>query len=58
MRTRGIPREEAIKVLVEGFFEPVISQFEDERLEQIVRERIGVKLAEARDDIAAYAASK
>lgn len=58
MRTRGIDRETAIRILVEGFFEPVISQFEDERLELMVRERIAGKLAEASDDIVAYAAAK
>lgn len=58
MRTRGITRENAIRVLVEGFFEPVIGQFEDERLEELVRARISGKLAEASDDIAAYAATK
>jgi Fe-S cluster assembly protein SufD len=58
MRTRGISRENAIRILVEGFFEPVIGQFEDERLEEIVRERIAGKLAEASEDIAAYAATK
>lgn len=58
MRTRGIDREEAIRILVEGFFEPVITQFEDQRLEELVRERIAGKLAEASDDIAAYAATR
>jgi Fe-S cluster assembly protein SufD len=58
MRTRGITRENAIRILVEGFFEPVIGQFEDERLEELVRERITGKLAEASEDIAAYAATK
>lgn len=58
MRTRGIGREEAIRILVEGFFEPVITLFEDEHLETLVRERIAGKLAEAREDIAAYAATK
>lgn len=58
MRTRGITRENAIRILVEGFFEPVITEFEDEHLESIVRERIAGKLAEASEDIAAYAASK
>ena len=58
MRTRGISRQEAIRVLVEGFFEPVIALFEDEHLEELVRERIQGKLAEAGDDIAAYAATK
>lgn len=58
MRTRGIDRETAIRILVEGFFEPVIQLFEDEHLETLVRERIAVKLAEANEDIIAYAATK
>ncbi len=58
MRTRGISREDAIRILVEGFFDPVIGEFEDEWLETLVRERIAGKLAEASDDIAAYAATK
>jgi Fe-S cluster assembly protein SufD len=58
MRTRGITREEAIRILIEGFFEPVISLFEDEHLESLVRERIAGKLAEASEDIVAYAATK
>jgi Fe-S cluster assembly protein SufD len=58
MRTRGIAREDAIRILVEGFFEPVITLFEDEHLETMVRERIAGKLAEASEDIAAYAATK
>jgi Fe-S cluster assembly protein SufD len=58
MRCRGISREEAIRVLVEGFFEPVISQYEDEALAELVRKRIGVRLAAAGDDIQAYAASR
>jgi Fe-S cluster assembly protein SufD len=58
MRTRGIDREQAIRILVEGFFEPVITLFEDEHLETMVRERIAGKLAEASEDIAAYAATK
>jgi Fe-S cluster assembly protein SufD len=58
MRTRGITREDAIRILVEGFFEPIIMQFEDERLEELVRERIAEKLAEAHEDIATYAATK
>lgn len=58
MRTRGIPREKAIQILIEGFFEPVITLFEDEHLENMVRERIAGKLAEAHEDILAYAATK
>lgn len=58
MRTRGISREDAIRILVEGFFEPIITQFEDERLEELVRARIVQKLAEAHDDIVTYAATR
>ncbi|MFY9264261.1 MAG: SufD family Fe-S cluster assembly protein [Solirubrobacterales bacterium] len=58
MRTRGISREAAIRILIEGFFEPVVSLLEDEHLEALVRERIAGKLAEASDDIVAYAATK
>jgi Fe-S cluster assembly scaffold protein SufB len=58
MRTRGINREDAIRILVEGFFEPVIQLFEDEHLETLVRERIAGKLAEASEDIITYAATK
>ena len=32
-------------MIVEGFFEPLIGQLEDEPLEQAIRERIGAKLA-------------
>jgi Fe-S cluster assembly protein SufD len=58
MRSRGITRAEAIRVLVEGFFEPVVSLYEDEWLESLVRTRVAEKLAAAGDDIATYAASK
>ena len=58
MRTRGIDRETAIRILVEGFFEPVITLFEDEHLETLVRERIAAKLAAANEDIIAYAANR
>ena len=58
MRTRGITRENAIRILVEGYFEPVIAQFDDEHLETLVRERIAAKLVAAHDDIVAYAATR
>ncbi len=58
MRSRGISREDAIRVLVEGFFEPVITRLDDDALAQIVRDRVGTRLADASDDIQAYAASK
>ena len=48
----------AIRILVEGYFEPVIAQFDDEHLETLVRERIAAKLVAAHDDIVAYAATR
>jgi Fe-S cluster assembly scaffold protein SufB len=58
MQTRGLDRASAVRVIVEGFFEPLISQLEDEPLEEVVRTKIAAKLAAARDDIEAYAASR
>ena len=58
MRTRGLRRHDAIKVIVEGYFEPIIVQLDDEALEELVRDRIAAKLAAAADDIEAYAAAK
>jgi Fe-S cluster assembly scaffold protein SufB len=58
MQTRGLDRASAVRVIVEGFFEPLISQLEDEPLEEVVRAKIAAKLAAAREDIEAYAASR
>ncbi|HTA36970.1 MAG TPA: SufD family Fe-S cluster assembly protein, partial [Solirubrobacteraceae bacterium] len=35
MQTRGLDRASAVRVIVEGFFEPLISQLEDEPLEEV-----------------------
>ena len=58
MQTRGLDRPAAVRVIVEGFFEPLISELADEPLEEVVREKIAGKLATARDDIEAYATSR
>jgi Fe-S cluster assembly scaffold protein SufB len=58
MQTRGLDRASAVRVIVEGFFEPLIAQLEDEPLEEVVRTKIAAKLAAAREDIEAYAASR
>ena len=58
MQTRGLDRAAAVRVIVEGFFEPLVAEIKDEALEQIVREKVAVKLAAAREDIEAYAASR
>jgi Fe-S cluster assembly protein SufD len=58
MQTRGLDRPAAVRVIVEGFFEPLIGELADEPLEELVRERIAAKLAAAREDIEAYATSR
>lgn len=58
MRTRGLSRPRAVRIIVEGFFEPLIAQLEDEQLERLVRERIGAKLTAAAADIETYALAR
>jgi Fe-S cluster assembly protein SufD len=58
MASRGLDRPSAVRLLVEGFFEPVLGQLEDEPLEELVRGKIAAKLAAAQDDIEAYATAR
>jgi Fe-S cluster assembly scaffold protein SufB len=58
MQTRGLDRPSAVRVIVEGFFEPLIAELGDEPLEELVRAKVAEKLAAARDDIEAYATSR
>ena len=58
MQTRGLDRPAAVRVIVEGFFEPLVAELGDEALEQLVRDRVERKLAAAREDIEAYATSR
>ncbi|HTB49757.1 MAG TPA: SufD family Fe-S cluster assembly protein [Solirubrobacteraceae bacterium] len=58
MASRGLDRPSAVRLLVEGFFEPLLGQLEDEPLEELVRTKIAAKLAAARDDIEAYATAR
>ena len=58
MQSRGLDRAAAVRIIVEGFFEPLISELADEHLEELVREKISVKLAAAREDIETYASSR
>ncbi len=58
MQSRGLDRAAAVRVIVEGFFEPLIAQLEDEPLEELVRAKVAAKLAAARKDIEAYAVSR
>jgi Fe-S cluster assembly protein SufD len=54
MMTRGIPRRDAVRILVEGYFEEVIQRLHDESLEGLVRERIAAKLSAAEEDVREY----
>ncbi len=58
MQSRGLDRPAAVRVIVEGFFEPLIGELADEHLEQLVRERIAAQLERARGDIEAYTQSR
>ncbi|MDQ6810345.1 MAG: SufD family Fe-S cluster assembly protein, partial [Actinomycetota bacterium] len=58
MQTRGLDRPAAVRVIVEGFFEPLIAELQDEPLEALVRAKVAERLAAAREDIEAYATSR
>ncbi|HEY2142652.1 MAG TPA: SufD family Fe-S cluster assembly protein [Solirubrobacteraceae bacterium] len=58
MQTRGLDRPAAVRVIVEGFFEPLVAELQDEALEELVRAKVASKLAAAREDIEAYATSR
>jgi len=58
MQSRGLDRPTAVRVIVEGFFEPLITELEDEPLQELVRAKVARKLAAAREDIEAYATSR
>jgi len=58
MQTRGLDRPSAVRVIVEGFFEPLIAELDDEPLAELVRAKVADKLAAAREDIEAYATSR
>jgi Fe-S cluster assembly scaffold protein SufB len=58
MQSRGLDRAAAVRVLVEGFFEPVLAELHDEPLEELIRAKLTAKLASAREDIEAYATSR
>ncbi|MGD0198072.1 MAG: SufD family Fe-S cluster assembly protein [Solirubrobacteraceae bacterium] len=58
MQSRGLSRPQAVRVIVEGFFEPLIVQLDDPHLEALIRERIGNKLHAAAEDIERYALAR
>jgi Fe-S cluster assembly protein SufD len=58
MQSRGLDRPSAVRVIVEGFFEPLVAELQDEALEELVRTKVASKLAAASEDIEAYATSR
>jgi Fe-S cluster assembly protein SufD len=58
MQSRGLDRPAAVRLLVEGFFEPVLAELKDEPLEDLIRAKLAAKLASAREDIETYATSR
>jgi Fe-S cluster assembly scaffold protein SufB len=58
MQSRGLDRPAAVRLLVEGFFEPVLAELNDEPLEELIRTKLAAKLASAREDIETYATSR
>ena len=51
MMTRGLPRAEAVRVLVEGYFEEVVQRLDDPGLEDLVRRRVAEKLQGAEEQV-------
>ncbi|HEY1458308.1 MAG TPA: SufD family Fe-S cluster assembly protein, partial [Solirubrobacteraceae bacterium] len=58
MQSRGLDRPAAVRVIVEGFFEPLLAELADEPLAELVRAKVAGKLAAARTDIETYATSR
>ncbi len=58
MQTRGLDRASAVRVIVDGFFEPLVSELQDAPLEELVRAKVAAKLARASEDIREYAQTR
>ncbi|HEY1834400.1 MAG TPA: SufD family Fe-S cluster assembly protein [Solirubrobacteraceae bacterium] len=58
MQSRGLDRAAAVRIIIEGFFEPLLSELQDEPLAELVRAKVSRKLAAAREDIEAYATAR
>jgi Fe-S cluster assembly protein SufD len=58
MMSRGLSRTEAVRVLVEGYFEEVVQRLEDPGLEALIRRRIAEKLRGAEDQVAEFVAER
>jgi Fe-S cluster assembly protein SufD len=58
MMSRGIPRRQAVQVLVEGYFEEVVQKLDDPALETLVRDRISAKLDRAAEQVTEFVAQR
>jgi Fe-S cluster assembly protein SufD len=58
MMTRGISRTEAVRILIEGYFEDVIQRLEDDQLEDLARGRIAQKIVAAEEAVADFVAHR
>ncbi len=58
MMCRGISRQDAVRTLVEGYFEEVVQRLGDESLERVVRDRIASKLTAAKEQVVAFTAER
>jgi Fe-S cluster assembly protein SufD len=58
MMTRGLPRAEAVRILVEGYFEEVVQALDDPTLEDLVRRTIAEKLAAAEEEVVEFIAER
>jgi len=54
MMARGISRAEAVRTLVEGYFEEVVQRLDDDGLATLVRRRIAEKLLAAEDQVTEF----
>jgi Fe-S cluster assembly protein SufD len=54
MMTRGLSRTEAVRILVEGYFEEVVQRLDDPGLEELIRRRIAEKLRGAERQVAEF----
>ena len=58
MQTRGLTRAQAVRILVEGYFEEVVQPLDDPSLEDLVRRTIATKLEAAEDQVVEFIAER
>jgi Fe-S cluster assembly protein SufD len=58
MQTRGLTRAQAVRILVEGYFEEVVQALDDPSLEELVRRTIAGKLEAAEEQVVEFIAER